>query len=277
MPGRAEPGSFDARTAPPQARKPLPRRGTRANDPTPTQTEPTVMPQTALIDTSDRQSHNLLGQRLGRKGRDTRERVVAALHQLLATSPDVQPTLTAIAREAGVGMTTLYLYFSDLSELLLAALDPITREARLLIEQHCHRWSDDILHDECLTFLEAHYRFWAKHSRILHLRNSFADAGDPRLLANRRAMSNPAIECFAHQIGIDARQVETTGSEHAIVLLTMVERMATITTDANIGFAPVALHAGASDAFVLRLLEAEASIMALTIDGFRHGALGRRR
>lgn len=234
------------------------------------------MPQTAALSVSnDRHSHNLLGQRLGRKGRDTRERVIGALYQLLAMCPETQLTLTAVAREAGVGMTTLYLYFADMGELLLAALEPVAVESTGLIEQHCHHWSDDILHDECLSFLEAHYRFWAEHARILHLRNSFADAGDRRLLENRRAMSNPAIACLARQIGIDSPEANNTGTEHAIVLLTMVERMATITTDANIGFAPVALHEGTSDAFVLRLLNAEASIMALTIDGFRHGTLGR--
>jgi AcrR family transcriptional regulator len=235
------------------------------------------MPQTsARPKQKDAQSHNLLGQRLGRKGRDTRERIVAAMHHLLATCPDGQVTLTAVAREVGVGMTTLYLYFSDFSELLLAALEPVTIEAAELIEAHCHRWADDILYDECMGFLEAHYRFWAKHARILHLRNSLADAGDTRLLTNRRVMSHPAIECLARQLDIDGVDADLLGTEHAVVLITMVERMATITTDAKLGFAPVTLHQDASDAFVLRLLRAEAAIMALTIESFRHGALARR-
>lgn len=234
------------------------------------------MPQAAaLTQPSEQRSHNLVGQRLGRKGRDTRERVIAALHCLLATCPEAQFTLTAVARQAGVGMTTVYLYFSDITELLLAALEPVTSEAARLIEQHCHRWSDDILQEECLLFVEAHYRFWAKHARILHCRNSFADAGEPRLLENRRTMSNPAIACLARQLDIQDSGNRAAGTEHAIVLLTMVERMATITTDANIGFAPVTLDSDTDDAFVPRLLRAEASILALTIDSFRHGALAR--
>ena len=69
----------------------------------------------------DSLSHNLLGQRLGRKGRDTRERILAATQRLLDGPIDAPISLSAVAREASLGMTTLYLYFSDLTELLLAA------------------------------------------------------------------------------------------------------------------------------------------------------------
>ena len=45
-------------------------------------------------------SHNLNGQRLGRKGRDTRARILAATNELLANSVDVPISLSAVAREA---------------------------------------------------------------------------------------------------------------------------------------------------------------------------------
>jgi AcrR family transcriptional regulator len=69
-------------------------------------------------------SHNLVGQRLGKKGRDTRERILAATDRLLAGPPDTAISLSAVAREASLAMTTLYIYFNDLTELLLAVLDP---------------------------------------------------------------------------------------------------------------------------------------------------------
>ena len=88
-------------------------------------------------------SHNLQGQRLGRKGRDTRERILLAAETLLAAPPGAPITLSAVAREASLGMTTLYLYFSDFTELLLAVLDGIMATAEdSYIGRLRERWPD---------------------------------------------------------------------------------------------------------------------------------------
>jgi hypothetical protein len=84
-------------------------------------------------------SHNLDGQRLGKKGRGTRERVLAATERLLAAPVDTGISLSAVAREASLGMTTLYLYFSDLTELLLAVLEPIMASAETSYVGHLWR------------------------------------------------------------------------------------------------------------------------------------------
>src|ERR1700740_1577328 len=120
-------------------------------------------------------SRNLYGQRLGRKGRDTRDRIVTAADSLLARPEPVQITLSAVAREASLGMTTLYLYFSDLTELLLAVLEPvmITAEEAYLSRIRT-RWDDERLGEECYEFMLAYHDFWARHTRILHLRNALA-------------------------------------------------------------------------------------------------------
>src|SRR4051812_7547086 len=76
-------------------------------------------------------SHNLNGQRLGRKGRLTRDRILVAANELLATPTDVPFSLSAVARQASLGMTSLYLYFTDLTELLLAILEPLMDEAEV--------------------------------------------------------------------------------------------------------------------------------------------------
>ena len=68
-------------------------------------------------------SHNLNGQRLGRKGRDTRDRIVAVTTELLSEPlEDGLITLSEVARRADIRMGTLYLYFADLTELVFAVL-----------------------------------------------------------------------------------------------------------------------------------------------------------
>src|ERR1700761_2044010 len=89
-------------------------------------------------------SHNLLGQRLGKKGRDTRERILAATERLLAGPPDAPITLSAVAREASLGMTSLYLYFNDLTELLLAQLSTVVAQTEEAYAGHLRgHWPDE--------------------------------------------------------------------------------------------------------------------------------------
>src|SRR5262245_17067431 len=110
-----------------------------------------------VTDEKESLSHNLVGQRLGRKGRDTRARILAATEKLLAGPTDTAISLSAVAREASIGMTTMYLYFSDLTELLLAVLTPIMESAENSYIGHLRTvWPDDALNEHCRKFVEAY-------------------------------------------------------------------------------------------------------------------------
>ena len=177
-------------------------------------------------------SHNLLGQRLGRKGRDTRERILAATEKLLAGPPETAISLSAVAREASLGMTTLYLYFSDLAELLLAVLDPImaSSEDAYLIQLREH-WADEKLGEKCFAFVRAFHDFWSRNSRILHLRNSMADNNDERMRQFRISSAQTVIALLARQMSevpvSDDPRLHATAS----VLMTGLERVVTMATD----------------------------------------------
>lgn len=216
-------------------------------------------------------SHNLLGQRLGRKGRDTRERILAATERLLELSSDTPISLSAVAREASLGMTTLYLYFSDLTELLLAVLEPIMASAENAYVAHLRsRWPDECLNEHCLIFVEAYYAFWERHTRILHLRNSFADdAKDERMLNHRIDSSRPLIDLLVHQMDSGAAASESPVHAMATVLLTGIERIVTVATDENLPSFQVKPSARARN-----LLRAEARLLELGIRDCRASARG---
>jgi AcrR family transcriptional regulator len=180
-------------------------------------------------------SHNLLGQRLGKKGRDTRERILAATEKLLAGPADAPITLSAVAREASLGMTSLYLYFTDLTELLLAILEPAIASAEdSYIGQLRHHWPDDALYEHCQKFVNSYYHFWVQHSRVLHLRNSFADSGDERMRQHRIDVSQPLIRLLVLQMNHDETAVGSRTFAMATVLMTGLERMITMATDAAV-------------------------------------------
>lgn len=206
-------------------------------------------------------SHNLLGQRLGRKGMATRERILSATELLLAGPRDTAISLSSVAREASLGMTTLYLYFADLTELLLAVLDPIMASAEeSYVADLRTRWPDEELGAHCLKFVTGYHAFWEKHSRILHLRNNYADAGDQRMLANRISSAEPVIKLLVLQMDGDPI-VRSYANAMATVLLTGVERMITLATDAIFTNLPI----GDREEHLHSVLHAEARLVEMGI------------
>lgn len=180
----------------------------------------------------DAVSHNLYGQRLGRKGRDTRDRIIAAAQSLLSRPDPIQITLSAVAREASLGMTTLYLYFTDLTELLLAVLEPVmvTADDAYLAEIR-KRWPDDTLGAHCRDFLGAFYDFWNRNARILHLRNAMADQGDQRMMFHRVDSAQALINLIVVQMDGDPDDTHSPAYDMATVLMTGIERAVTMATN----------------------------------------------
>jgi AcrR family transcriptional regulator len=218
-----------------------------------------------------RPSHNLLGQRLGRKGHDTRERILAAAEKLLLAEESETPfSLSAVAREASLGMTTLYLYFNDLSELFLAVLDRTMESAEAAyIERLRTRWADEDLGERCQNFVASYCHFWVRHGRILHLRDSYIDAGDERLREHRITTAEPVIKLVVEQMDGDRDNALSPTWGMAIALWTGVERSMSLVRDET--FKTRTVNADVQAAFFLR---AQARLMELGIRDYR--ALAKR-
>lgn len=177
-------------------------------------------------------SHNLNGQKLGRKGRDTRERILSAAAEIIANEPETQISLSAVARKASLGMTSLYNYFTDLTELLLAVLEPVMATAEdAYIGRMRDYWPDEELSEYCAEFTRALYGFWQQHNRLLHLRNNMADAHDLRMMQQRILSTQPVINLIVVQMDGDPAIIQTPAVAMASVLMTGIERSITVNTD----------------------------------------------
>jgi AcrR family transcriptional regulator len=175
-------------------------------------------------------SHNLNGQRLGRKGRETRERLLVAAIEVLNGEEVDAFTLSAVARRAGLGMSSVYNYFTDLSELMAAVLEPVmasAEEAYLGMFDDC--WPDAELVARCEQFWVAYAQFWDDHAAILHQRNRMSDSGDARMLDGRVSAGGPLMQGISRQLRGSA-ELEPLLSEQAMasVLATMMERTVTV-------------------------------------------------
>ena len=206
----------------------------------------------------DEVSHNLAGQRLGRKGRDTRDRIIAAAAELLAEADSETFSMSAIARRASLGMTSLYNYFTDQTELLLAVLEPVMATAEsAYLGQLRDQWPDQDLAERCKAFVLAYHSFWAQHSRLLHLRNHMADNGDPRMMRQRVESTQPIIRLLLKQMDREARLDVSSAGSMATMTMIGIERSVTIATDQQLPEL-MGWNFGAADRFVApgaRLLE----------------------
>ncbi|MCB2063436.1 MAG: TetR/AcrR family transcriptional regulator [Novosphingobium sp.] len=180
-------------------------------------------------------SHNLNGQRLGRKGRETRERIVRAAIEALENENGEPFTLSAVARGASLGMSSLYNYFTDLSELMVAALEPVMGAASesylALLGDY---WPDSELNERCAQFWDSYAGFWRQHASVLHQRNRMSDAGDELMLACRVDAGQPLVRGIAEQLGSgDMAEPGYDARAMASVLGTMMERIITVQTQPN--------------------------------------------
>lgn len=211
-------------------------------------------------------THNLVGQRLGRKGQETRERVLNAMLALLE-DPDGPPvTLTAVAKEASVGMTTLYLYFPAMGDLLLAALRCVMGSAgegfMALVRDP---WSEETLAQDCLAFHRAHHRFWKRHARLLRMRNSFADDCDLSVLSYRSEATRPLLDALTRQMGCDPADGDTACAHLATVVLTGLERVATVVTTPHFHITSAAHGTSAEEIYIENLIAAQARLTEIAI------------
>jgi AcrR family transcriptional regulator len=177
-------------------------------------------------------SHNLQGQKLGRKGRDTRQRILTAAAELLAEPGATPLTLSAVARRVPLGMTSLYNYFSDLTELLLALLEPVMATAEDIYLGHLRsRWPDAELGEHCRTFIRNYYSFWQDNTRILHLRNSLSEGNhDVRMAKHRIATGIPMVALLTFQMDADPKDTTSAPYCMATALFTGIDRLVAVRT-----------------------------------------------
>ena len=228
------------------------------------QGSPAVRPlDFAIAQACEEVSHNLNGQRLGRKGRETRERVIHAAIRLLNERRAEAFSLSAVAREASLGMSSLYNYFNDAHELMIAVLEPVMATAADSYMQVIRDyWPDEVLNQKCTEFWTKYLAFWREHAPVLHQRNQMSDAGDERMLRHRFEAVYPLIECLQMQLGLsDVVEPDQRIRSIGAVLVTGLERTVTVRTMPN--YLAMLAHNRASSEYDLG--GASAQLMELAI------------
>ncbi|HEX7819683.1 MAG TPA: TetR/AcrR family transcriptional regulator [Sphingobium sp.] len=196
------------------------------------------------------------GQTIGRKGAESRARLLTAGRDLLGTVPVHRLTASGIARAAGLASQSFYLYFRDVDELLLLLCLQASEDMDELHAALDGDWHADALDAHAQRFVAAFYRYWDRHRTVLNLRNFLADNGHMRFDAERNAASMPIVSAIAGHITAahggaqaadgdsapsgEVRLSQTDAFARAVVIFAAIERMASRysdlkATDSSIG------------------------------------------
>jgi AcrR family transcriptional regulator len=169
------------------------------------------------------------GQAIGRKGSETRTRLLDAARFLIATMSVEKVTASGIARAASLASQTFYLYFDDVDEVLLH----LSREAALdtgeIVAELDRPWTSDATREHAERFVSAFYQYWDKHRAILNIRNFRADGGQEPFTQIRNDSAMPIVNRIADRIR--KAQGEATVSDRdalarAVIVYSAIERMA---------------------------------------------------
>ena len=175
------------------------------------------------------QEYNLLGQKLGPKGRQVRERLLAAARVLMASQPMTAPTLTAVTAAAEVRLTAVYRYYADIGSLCIDALAPLRAEMPPVIALLERPWAAGEEYAEALNFAQQHFTYWSERRGALFLRNSLAEGGDARFIALRTEWAMPLYRALAAKLAAaHGRDVGEDDMAIAGVVVSGMERTTTL-------------------------------------------------
>jgi AcrR family transcriptional regulator len=137
----------------------------------------------------------------GRRGLATRRKLIDCTIKLLATTPYRDLKVTDITRAAGTSPATLYQYFIDLEDVLLAVAEQTAEDALQLvglIKDRSWKGANGVRSAEELV--DGFLAFWRSHRPTLRVVDLLSIEGDKRFRHQRVVMLNAITKSLAEEI-----------------------------------------------------------------------------
>lgn len=184
----------------------------------------------------------------GRKGRETRRRLMEAATRLLQHTSPMDLTAMAIAAEAGTAPATFYVYFRDVQDILFSVSEAATDEMlEAFAELDIFRSHANVARDSEI-FLTMLAEQWERHSAVLHYRMMEADRCDPRFMRLRGRWAEAVLSRFWELLKRSPHLAppldEIDAYAESIVLFASIERLAAaIQRDPKLSISPQRMRA----------------------------------
>lgn len=153
------------------------------------------------------QSYNQIGQKIGSKGRRTRQLLIDTTVTLLDTHGLRDLSVVDVARAANTSPATFYVYFRGVPEVVLAALEDTTHTTPQIEALIAQDWMASGAVDRARELVLSFTDEWNRHRTIFTVRNLACEEGDARFLKARTDAAQPMMRALADQV----RKAQTAG------------------------------------------------------------------
>jgi AcrR family transcriptional regulator len=170
------------------------------------------------------------GRALGKRGAQTRARLLDATEKLLDDHGIRDLRVVDIARLVGTSPATFYQYFRDVEDAVLALAEAAGDDVAPLARYLDRPWRVGAGLDDARALVDGFFDYWDRHRPVLRTRNLAAQEGQPRF----REIRNRALEPFLTRLstkiaasqreGLVAEELSPVAASAALVAL--IERMA---------------------------------------------------
>jgi AcrR family transcriptional regulator len=135
----------------------------------------------------------------GRRGRATRDRLLACMQRLLENETYRDLKVVDIAREAGTSPATFYQYFPDVTTAIVGLAEDMAEEGsevltRLVVDGP---WEGEAGYRTAEQITEAFIRFWEAHWPLMRVMELTSAEGDERFRSTRTSLLNEVTTALA--------------------------------------------------------------------------------
>jgi AcrR family transcriptional regulator len=141
------------------------------------------------------------GRVAGRRGQETRQKLLDCLSEMLSSSPYRDVKVIDVARRAGTSPATFYQYFPDVEGAVLEIAEQMAAESTALTELVEGRsWVGKAGWQTAQEFVDGFLDFWRKHDAILRVVDLGAAEGDKRFNKIRMKILNSVNTSLAGSV-----------------------------------------------------------------------------
>jgi AcrR family transcriptional regulator len=170
------------------------------------------------------------GRALGKRGVQTRRRLLDATAEMLETHGIRDLRVVDIARAVGSSPATFYQYFRDVEEAVLALAEEVGDEVEPLIACLESDWDAHAGLDDARALVSGFVDYWDRHRAVLRTRNLAAQEGDERF----RDVRHQTLRPFMATLTVKIAESRATGrvvdgmspAAASAALVALIERMA---------------------------------------------------
>src|SRR5438309_5475305 len=119
----------------------------------------------------ERRATAIDGRALGRRGAQTRRRLLDATAEMLESNGIRDLRVVDIARHVGTSPATFYQYFRDVEDAVLALAERLEDELHPLTDLLDTPWTGRTGLESARSLVDGFITYWDKHRAVLRVRN----------------------------------------------------------------------------------------------------------